>query len=101
MNGWVRDLTVYNGKLFAGGYFNAAGEEPAAYIASWSPSTVIKGDLNHDCVIDFYDVCLFAQQWLNGDCEYTGFCGEADLNYSREVDFADYAAFARHWLEGI
>jgi len=32
-------LQVYNGKLFAGGYFTTAGGSPASYIAAWNGSS--------------------------------------------------------------
>ncbi len=69
----------------------------------WVDLTVpnpIKGDLNHDCGVGFYDLALFVERWLDDDCLYNGWCYEADLNYDGGVNFSDYAELASHWLEG-
>ena len=41
----------------------------------------LDGDLNNDCKVDFTDLALLAQQWLN------------------PFDFTDYATLANDWLE--
>jgi hypothetical protein len=41
----------------------------------------LDGDLNNDCKVDFTDLALLAQQWLN------------------PFDFTDYATLANNWLE--
>ncbi len=100
MNWIVYALTVYNGDLTAGGDFTTAGDYASAYLARWGVPNPIRGDLNHDCRVGFYDLGLFVERWLDEDCLYNGWCYEADLNYDGGVDFSDYAELAFHWLEG-
>ncbi|MBI4930662.1 MAG: hypothetical protein HY841_07860 [Bacteroidetes bacterium] len=38
-NAFVRALAMYNGELYAGGYFTTAGGNPANYIAKWNGIT--------------------------------------------------------------
>jgi hypothetical protein len=94
-------LTVYNGDLVAGGPFHTVGGAVSAYWAKWGVPTVIEGDLNHDCYVDYFDLDWFTDNWLLDYCECMGFCYEADLNYDGQVDFLDYAILASHWLQGI
>jgi subtilisin family serine protease len=50
-------------------------------------------DLNWDCVVDFRDFAVLANEWLD-----TGCC-EADLYEDYKVDFKDLAIMADNWLE--
>ena len=50
-------------------------------------------DLSADDIIDFEDVRLFAEDWL--EPVHWG----ADIDGSYSVDFADFAIMASHWLE--
>ena len=51
----------------------------------------IPGDLNHDCVVDFLDLHLMADQWLMPDVQ------DLDGNPAI-VNFGDYAYLALDWL---
>ncbi|MFZ0034350.1 MAG: hypothetical protein WAK60_05120 [Sedimentisphaerales bacterium] len=51
------------------------------------------GDLNWDCVVNFRDFAVLANEWLD-----TGCC-EADLYKDNKVDFKDLAIMADNWLE--
>jgi hypothetical protein len=48
------------------------------------------GDFNNDGIIDFLDLKIFTQYWLQSSL--------ADLNNDNVVDFADYAILAAAWL---
>jgi hypothetical protein len=101
MNGEVMSLTVYNGQLIAGGRFTTAGSSVSAYLARWGEEQHTMGDLNHDGNVAVDDVEKLTFQWLETNCESSGFCNEADLNYDRQVDLADFAILADNWLEGL
>jgi hypothetical protein len=51
------------------------------------------GDINRDFSVDFYDLELFADEWLN-DCDVLTFgCRDADINSDSTVNFEDFAKF--------
>jgi hypothetical protein len=54
------------------------------------------GDINGDCMVNFYDFAFLANQWLN-DCNETH-CDKADINQSFKVDFGDLMILATNWL---
>lgn len=89
-----------NEELIAGGDFTTASDFASVYWARWGVPEVYKGDLNHDCQVNYSDLGLFVQRWLNEDCLYNGWCYEADLNYDLRVDFLDYAEIAASWRIG-
>jgi len=53
-------------------------------------------DLVRDGYIDFADIRLFADRWLDNNC-FPDNCGGADFNGQNGVDFADFAMFAANW----
>jgi len=54
------------------------------------------GDLDENCLVDIYDLQIFAQQWLEiAECSGPG-C--ADFDDTSRVDAADLALFADNWL---
>jgi hypothetical protein len=55
---------------------------------------LFEGDLDCDCVVNFRDFAILANEWLN-----TGCC-EADLYKDNKVNFKDLAIMADNWLEG-
>ncbi len=53
------------------------------------------GDLSGNCIVNFEDLQIFTEQWLD-----IGGCSEpncADLDDSNTVNLADYAIFAANW----
>lgn len=53
------------------------------------------GDLNHDCKIDFADIQILLEEWLE-DCNALNWnCRQADINGNGTVDFYDYAAILK------
>jgi hypothetical protein len=100
VNDELKALKAYKGELIAGGNFTIAGDYVSAFWARWGVPEVHIGDLNHDCVVDWPDLDLFTERWLDEDCLYNGWCYETDLNYDFTVDFKDFAALASNWLIG-
>lgn len=65
--------------------FILAGEAPAV--------SVVKCDLIKDYNIDWKDLEVISQHWLNS----CGDCNGADLDNSGTVNLVDFALFAPHW----
>lgn len=58
-------------------------------------------DVSIDGTVNFRDFALVASYWLNTNCAYPDFCGEADINHSTAVNIEDLALLANQWLEGV
>jgi endo-1,4-beta-xylanase len=56
-------------------------------------------DLNGDCYVDYYDLKIIADNWLQGDCNYlNNYCNWADwFTQDNSVDFIDFSDFALQW----
>lgn len=54
-------------------------------------------ELNNDGVVDFGDLAIFANKWMD-TCSGTDWCQGCDLNSSGKVDFKDLLNLANHWL---
>lgn len=74
----VPEMSVYEGEMLT-----ALGK------------TVILGDTNMDDMIDFEDILIIAQNWLE-ECT----CRRVDFDNSGIVDWADFAIVADKWLDG-
>jgi predicted outer membrane repeat protein len=60
------------------------------------PECTLTADLTGDCVVDYLDLKIMTDEWLD-----TGCC-EADLYKDCKVDFKDFAILADSWLvEGL
>jgi hypothetical protein len=57
-------------------------------------------DLDLDDDVDFEDISILAEHWLEGNCGLCR-CGRADCTEDGEVNLLDYAEIAAHWLEGV
>ncbi len=56
------------------------------------------GDLNGDCKVDFLDISVFAEQWLEpSDTSSEPSC--ADLDGVSGVNMSDFALLTKHWHE--
>ena len=56
-------------------------------------------DLNSDCVVDYADLDVMVDEWLNTVPPETALA--TDLNGDNKVDLKDYAVLAQHWLEEV
>jgi len=54
------------------------------------------GDFSNDCVVDYADLDVMVDEWLNTTPKPAI---ATDLNGDNKVDLKDYAVFAQHWLE--
>jgi hypothetical protein len=58
------------------------------------------GDLDGDCDVDFADLQVLVENWLDDGCNnLNNFCNGADIVIDGEVNFVDYAKLALRWLE--
>jgi GH35 family endo-1,4-beta-xylanase len=60
----------------------------------------LPSDLSGDCYVNYLDVNIIADYWLNGECDVTNnYCGLADFEpRDGAVDFFDFSDFAMQWL---
>ena len=66
--GYIDEFAVYSGVLsadrvaahYAAGQPGTAGQSCADV---WARGQGLYGDLNHDCIVDFYDFAIFAAEW--------------------------------------
>jgi hypothetical protein len=56
-------------------------------------------DLNHNGGVDWGDLTIFIEHWLEQECFGPFQCEEADIDKSGDVDFADYCRIADYWLQ--
>ena len=52
------------------------------------------GDLNGDGKVDWMDMAIFFNHWLDSSCADPNWCSGADLNKSGTVNFSDFAMLA-------
>ncbi len=87
MNGDVRALTVYDGRLIAGGHFWIAGGTSANYIASWDGSSwspLGSGMSDGVSALTVYDGQLIAGGWFTT-------AGETSANYIASWDGSSWS----------
>lgn len=66
------------------------------FLAGHAAATCPVGDLSRDCQVDFEDLKVFAEQWLDPNCVGPG-C--ADLDMVDGVNMFDFALLTRHWAK--
>jgi hypothetical protein len=97
------DYKVYLGNATTGAELVDSGDNPiygsALVTFRWLRPCpyILEGDINYDCVVDFYDYTLLADQW-HGSCSYPYWCDEADIDQSTAVDLMDLYLLAQNWL---
>ncbi len=60
--------------------------------------TLPVGDSTGDCAVDYGDLLVMAESWLDTGC---GECMGADLDENGSIGLRDVAIMAEHWLEGV
>jgi glucuronoarabinoxylan endo-1,4-beta-xylanase len=59
---------------------------------------ILDSDLNGSCYVDFNDLLIFADNWLNNNCDDSNtWCGGADFKRNGSVNFTDLSDFAWQW----
>jgi len=58
----------------------------------------LAGDLNNDCVVNWADLKVVADNWL-GRCRYGNECGDITGDY--RVNMLDYQTLAGNWFEAV
>ncbi|MBN1391311.1 MAG: right-handed parallel beta-helix repeat-containing protein [Sedimentisphaerales bacterium] len=61
----------------------------------------IEGDITSDGTVNWDDLDLLCEEWLEEDCSANNWCGGADIDQSNTVDFDDFTLLARNWLEYV
>lgn len=57
-------------------------------------------DLNGDCYVNFADLFIISDYWLNDNCAVNNNCEGADfVPTNGEVDFHDFGSFANQWMQ--
>ncbi len=54
-------------------------------------------DFNKDYTVNFADMMVFAEHWLDFDCAIPYWCTQTDIDRSTAVDFGDFAWCAANW----
>jgi len=58
------------------------------------------GDLKIDCRVNFPDIAVFANNWLQTNCiPVNNWCSGSDTDRDGDADFADLSEITSHWLE--
>jgi hypothetical protein len=58
---------------------------------------ILQGDINGDCIVDFYDYVLLANEWRNPSSD-PYWADETDINKSTSVDLIDLGLLVDNWL---
>jgi hypothetical protein len=58
---------------------------------------ILQGDINSDCIADFYDYVLLADEWRNPSSD-PYWADETDINQSTSVDLIDLGLLVDNWL---
>lgn len=57
-------------------------------------------DLNGDCSVDYKDLYIISDKWLNTDCAADNYCEGADFPPTDgTVNFVDFSTFALQWMQ--
>jgi predicted outer membrane repeat protein len=60
-------------------------------------TTNLVGDFNFDKYVNFFDYILFADHFLDTDCEFPDWCYGTDLDRNGVVNWGDFAIFAENY----
>jgi glucuronoarabinoxylan endo-1,4-beta-xylanase len=59
----------------------------------------LTSDIDGDCYVNYKDLKIITDYWLNDDCTEPGNCGGADFEPTdSNVDLADFSRFAEQWM---
>lgn len=79
--------------LFTGDWLNQDCQHPCG--SEKRPYPI--ADFTHDCHVNFDDLAVFGEEWLNS-CNWLNFnCRDADLYRDGTVNFRDFTIFSDNW----
>jgi hypothetical protein len=58
----------------------------------------LAADLMKDCYVNFNDLMVLTDYWLNEDCSAHNKCDGADFEPDGDVDFIDFYTFGSQWM---
>jgi glucuronoarabinoxylan endo-1,4-beta-xylanase len=58
----------------------------------------LTSDIQPDCYVNYKDLKIITDYWLNTECDLYGDCEGADFEPDGDVDFVDFSRFAEQWL---
>jgi hypothetical protein len=58
----------------------------------------LTSDISGDCYVNYKDLEIIADYWLNPECGLYGNCEGADFEPDGNVDAVDFSSFAEQWL---
>jgi glucuronoarabinoxylan endo-1,4-beta-xylanase len=58
----------------------------------------LTSDIYHDCYVNYKDLKIITDYWLNTECDLYGDCEGADFEPDGNVDFVDFSRFAEQWM---
>ncbi len=101
-SGWITDANYQFCGLVSGQtyYYRVKARSQYFVESGWSNvvssrQCSIPGDFQPDCDVDFNDLMIMANQWLQSPGTPS-----ADINQDGIVNFSDFAELASHWLAG-
>jgi hypothetical protein len=101
-SGWITDANYQFCGLVSGQtyYYRVKARSQYFVESDWSNvvssrQCSIPGDFQPDCDVDFNDLMIMANQWLQSPGTPS-----ADINQDGIVNFSDFAELASHWLAG-
>lgn len=60
------------------------------------------GDLTGNCKVDFYDLEILGNNWLNTNCSLeNNYCNGGDIDKKGQVDLTDYVLLANNWGKAL
>jgi hypothetical protein len=75
--GYIDEFAIYSGILSSGRVaMHYAAWQPKDCADVWARGLGMKGDFNHDCVVDFYDYAIFAAEWRTCNTPGGAGCGQ-------------------------
>jgi len=81
-----------NGNRVNMGAYGGRAQASKSYFGSPVCTTIVAGDINGDCTVDFKDFTIMLSHWLEEKVA-------GDINGDCTVNFVDFAIMVSHWLE--
>jgi len=81
------------------GFLSLAPTVLALILGLAGPALAIVGDLDGYGSVDWIDISIFTNRWLDTGCSADSWCDGADIDHSTNVDFNDFALLAQNWFK--